>query len=175
VGRIASRTDVFSGLTYASSYEYDLNDNLKKITYPSGRIVEYVYDIHSRLTEVKQNSTVFANQFGYDDAGRLASYRTGAVLHTVGFDDAQRVASITSGSPGDLVLAYDYDHVGSVKKITDPRPGTTQEFTLDLLDRVTTASGPWGLLKWTYDAEGNRQQRLPVGSRRFNTMRILGD
>jgi YD repeat-containing protein len=40
--------------------------------------------------------------------------------------------------------------------IADPRPGASQSFAIDALDRLSVANGPWGSLTWTYDASGNR-------------------
>ena len=68
-GQLASRVDTVGVRSFTSLYEYDLNENLTKITYPSGRIVTYEYDPHNRLTTVRQNGNVFADQFTYDDAG----------------------------------------------------------------------------------------------------------
>ena len=82
-GQLASRTDTAGALTIASLYAYDLNANLTQITYPSGRLVTYQYDAHNRLTTVRQNGNIFADQFTYDDGGRLASYRTGTVTRSV--------------------------------------------------------------------------------------------
>ena len=155
-GRLASRRDVGDGLNVLSTYAYDGNDNLTGITYPSGRVVTYDYDAENRLVSVKQNGAIFADLFAYDDRGRLTSYRTGTITHAVTYDDAQRVNRLTSGSA--LDLTYGYDDVGNVRQIkyapTEAPP--REAFTVDNLDRLVTADGPWGALSWTYDPAGNR-------------------
>lgn len=159
-GRTKNRTDVTAAGTFVSVYGYDPNDTLTQLTYPSGRIVHYDY-IGERLATIRQNGTTFAQDFHYDDSGRLDRYKTGAVTHTFAFDVVDRLESLTAGPTGagaaaKLDLLYGYDNVGNVRSITDPRPGASQAFTVDPLDRLATATGPWPALGWTYDNAGNR-------------------
>lgn len=171
-GRLIARSDVASGLTFGSSYGYDANDNLSTLTYPSTRVVTYLYDIEHRLTTVKNNGVNFAQTFTYGDNGQLASYVTGAVTHTFTPDTADRVSRIVASSAGGtLDLTYTYDHVGNVKTIADPRAGMSQSFDYDSLYRLATATGPWGQLQWSYDAAGNRltETRGPTTTYVYNT------
>lgn len=173
-GQLASRTDVFGALTFVSRYEYDLNENLTKIIYPSGRVVTYEYDTQGRLTTVKQNGAVFADTFTYDGAGRLASYRTGTVTHTVTYDTAGRTSRLTSG--GALDLNYSYDPVGNVTAVTEPvQPA--QAFSYDNLNRLTGASGAWGQRSWAYNAAGDRTAEFGPGATSYQydatTRRLL--
>jgi len=157
-GRLASRTDQFLTLTFLSTYGYDNNDNLTRITYPSGRQVTYEYDAEDRLLRVRNNGVVFADTFTYDESGRLSSYVTGAVTHTMNYDDRDRVQRLRAGLSGSpaLDLTYGYNRVSHVKTITDARPGMSQSFDYDALDRLKTANGAYGTMTWTYDAAGNR-------------------
>ncbi len=156
-GRPAQRQDVTAGGTFSSSYIYDANDNLSTLTYPSGRVVTYLYDIENRLTTVKNNGVNFAQGFTYSDNGQLASYVTGAVTHTFTADAADRIGRIVaSGAGGALDLTYSYDHVSNVKAIADPRVGMSQSFEYDPVYRLSNATGPWGQQQWSYDAAGNR-------------------
>jgi YD repeat-containing protein len=158
LGRLTQRTDTVGALSFASQYAYNADDDLTSLTYPSGRVVAYEYgDSEHRLTAVRQNGALFAQGFTYDDAGRLVGYTTGAVTHNFTYDNANRAQRIlATGSGATLDLTYTYDQVGNVRTIADPRPGASQTFTLDPLDRLTTADGPWGQLNWSYDAAGNR-------------------
>ncbi len=117
---------------------------------------EYTYDAAGRLATVKNNGATFADQFTYEDAGRLASYRTGAVTHAITYDARQRVSTMTSGGASDLALTYSYDDANQIRQIGDPRPGMGQVFEYDKVGRLTAADGPWGNLRWAYDAAGNR-------------------
>ena len=114
-----------------------------------GRTVTYVAGTEHRLTSVSQNGAPFANSFTYNNAGRLASYQTGAVTHWFDYDLTDRPSRLRSVSGGGaLDLTYTYDAVGNVQTIADPRPGATQDFTVNPLDRLVTADGPWGHLGW---------------------------
>ena len=145
-GLLASRSDQpIAGTTFTSSYAYDADNLLTTITYPSNRTVTYEFGTEHRLTNVRQNGALFANTFTYDDAGRPASYQTGAVTHSFTYDTADRPSHLLSVSAGgSLDLTYTYDAVGNVQSIADPRPGAQQNFTVDPLDRLVTADGPWG-------------------------------
>jgi YD repeat-containing protein len=156
-GLVGSRSDVSSSWTFASAYGYDNDDLLASVVYPTGRTVSYEHTTEHRLAAVRQNGSLFANTFNYDDAGRLGGYQTGAVTHTFAYDLADRPAHLQSvAGGGSLDLTYAYDVVGNVRSIADPRSGATQLFTVDALDRLDTADGSWGHLGWTYDARGNR-------------------
>jgi YD repeat-containing protein len=160
--RTVTRADTTSAGTFSSTSTRDANDNLSQILYPTGRTVAYHYDAENRLTEVDHtppgasSSSVFASSFTYGDDGRLASYLTGAVTHNFTYQFDRPSHLWTSGGSAPLDLTYGYDNVGNVTGITDPRTGASQSFGLDALDRLTTATGPWGSLQWTYDAAGNR-------------------
>ncbi|MEO7272685.1 MAG: Calx-beta domain-containing protein [Vicinamibacterales bacterium] len=156
-GRLSQRLDNRSGFWFGSTYAYDANDNLTTLTYPTGRPVTYEYDIENRVTAVRQNGALFAHGVTYDDGGRLNAYSTGAVTHSVTYDTADRPKRLLSASAsGALDLTYGYDNVGNVTTISDPRPGASQSFDYDPLDRLTGADGPWGQMRWAFDDAGNR-------------------
>ena len=167
VGRVASRTDgIYPSMWFTSSYFYDGNSNLTEIRYPcipgsctQPRSVTYQYDAEDRLTRVRNNGVDFAYPFTYDDAGRLATYQTGAVTHRIDYDIRDRVQRLRAGpvAGNALDLTYSYNKVSQVLGITDGRgPAFNQGFGYDALDRLTTATGPWGQIGWSYDNAGNR-------------------
>jgi YD repeat-containing protein len=169
-GRPASRTDSGTplGQPFGSQYQYDGNDNLTRIIYPSltqtPRQVSYTYDNENRLTGVLNNGVSFASAFHYDDSGRLDSFQTGPVVHTVTYDTRDRVQALTAGAGSpQLSLTYGYNNVSQVIGITDPRAGMSQAFQYDALDRLRVADGPWGRLEWTYDPQGNRLTEQRAG------------
>jgi YD repeat-containing protein len=160
--RRLTRSDATPAGTFSSIYTSDANDNLQTLTYPSGRIVSYHYDAENRLTSFDHtppgapSSSVFAHDFAYGDDGRLSTYITGAVAHHFTYEFSRPKRLWTTGGTDALDLTYGYDNVGNVASIMDPRPSATQTFVPDPLDRLDTATGPWGTLHWTYDAAGNR-------------------
>lgn len=156
--RLTRRTDAINSRTFESRYAYDPNDRLKQVWYPSGNHVAYDYD-HDRLLRVydADPQTPFATGFDFHPSGGLASYTTGnGIVHAVTYDARYRPAHIT-GSGSALDLTYHYDGVGNILQIDDTRQNMTSVFHYDdALDRLTSATGPWGSLSWSYDAIGNR-------------------
>jgi len=155
-GRVNSRADLANGQTFTSQYQYFPDDTLDRLTYPFLRAITYEY-VQGRLSLVKNNGTIFADNFSYSDSGRLAGYRTGSVTHVITYDARERVKTIKAGTlPTGLDLTYTYDDANQVEEIADPRPAMNQMFEYDAVGRVWAADGPYGALRWSYDATGNR-------------------
>jgi RHS repeat-associated protein len=60
-----------------------------------------------------------------------------------------------------LNLTYSYDRSGSVTGICN---GTyTETYSYDMLDRLNSSSGPWGIISFGYDGVGNRVSKSVEG------------
>jgi YD repeat-containing protein len=160
-GRLHLRTDRFAGRQFSVQYEYDQNDRLSRLRYPSGRWVGYDYDNGNRITRVFDASAApqrnYARGFEYHPSGAVTHYLTdGDLQHDFGFD-ANRYWPTTIDS-GPLHLRYEnYDGVGNVRRIVDTRKSQPEEFTYDKLDRLRTVSAPYAAITYAYDAHGNRR------------------
>jgi YD repeat-containing protein len=145
---LATKTDNIDGRIFTTRYEYDNNDNLAAINYPSlsdsspRRRVEYQFDSEHRITHISEPSAnrVYASNFAYHPSGGLAAYIAGnGVQTTVTYDDHRYWPQ--SIAVRDWVLQYqNYDAVGNVGTIADSR-GKNQTLTYDSLDRLTRAEG----------------------------------
>ena len=159
-GRVAERKEIIGPYVFFSRYEYDTNDNLIAITYPSQRRVEYTYNAENQITKVSEPAAGrdYARMMSYHPSGGLTAYTLGNQIQaSLAYDPARYWLSHVESGP--LQLWYhNYDGVGNVRSITDARSGHDQLFTYDALDRLSTASGPNGLSQvWAYDVHGNRQ------------------
>lgn len=166
-GRLERRSDAVPGQpAYAQSFIYDANDNLRDITYPSGRVVRYDYDDANRITSVTEvtegntttNNKTYASNFSYHPSGAVTSYQTGnGLVHTFEYEPYRLwPKKIKVGNL--MELSYNnYDEVGNVGRIDDSRPGLNQEFEYDDLDRLTQAEANYGFITYRYDFHGNRQ------------------
>ena len=173
-GRPASRTDTTAGLTRTSTYGYDPLDRLTTVTYPSLQTAGYQYTASGRLSAVTYQGQTFGAGFTYDGSGRLTTYTTGPVTHALSYDDRDRTTQIGASSTvagTALQLGYTYNAVSLVTALSDHRPTHQQTFAYDALDRLTSATGPYGTggasatLTWAYDASGNRTlESRPGGS-----------
>ncbi|MGH9240431.1 MAG: hypothetical protein ACRD3G_20485 [Vicinamibacterales bacterium] len=158
-GRLAQRQDAVDGKLFNTQFEYNANDNLRAIVYPSGRRVEYQHGPQGRLASVSEPlaGRDYAFGFTYAPSGVLSGYTTGNLIQTqIARSESRRwVESITAGP---MQFTYgSYDGVGNVGAIGDSRPGFAQAFTYDATDRLQTATGAYGSAAFAYDAHGNRQ------------------
>ena len=163
-GRLASRTAILDGKVFTTRFEYDGNDALMAIHYPTiggsanRRIVAYDLDAERRITRVFDRTAGrnYASDFTYHPSGGMTSYVGGnGVPTTIAYDPARYwVTSVHSGA---LQLDYDgHDNVGNVTSTRDGRAGMNQTFGYDALDRLTSVNGPY-LSQYAYDIHGNRQ------------------
>ena len=181
-GRLASRTTLLDGKVFTTQFEYDGNDTLIAINYPTiggsanRRIVAYDLDAERRITRVFDRTTGrnYAREFTYHPSGGLTSFIAGNGLSTtIAYDPARYW--ITSVHSGALQLEYDaHDNVGNVKSISDARGGMNQTFAYDALDRLTLVNGSYSS-QFAYDVHGNRQDPTNTAAYQYdpNTLRLM--
>ena len=150
------REDHIDGQVFFTRFDYDARNNLKVLTYPSGRTVRYDYDSADRVIKVYSDSMVYADGINYYPSGAIESYTLGNdKQYVLTLDDRKRPWTLTDGP---VNLTYFYDPVGNVSSLTDHATSTTHGFTYDVLDRLWTVSGPFATA-FTYDAQGNRKTK----------------
>lgn len=160
-GRLAKRDTVIDGQPFVSGYEYDGNDNVAAITYPSGRRVVFGIDTANRITDVTDESfhRPIATYFVYHPSGAVTSYVSGnGIVNQMAYDSLRYwPRSVTAGTNG-LSLTYDpYDGVGNVFGIGDSRADRGPVvLEYDELDRLTRVTAPYGPESYAYDVHGNR-------------------
>jgi RHS repeat-associated protein len=125
--------------------------------------LEYGYDDRGRLTTFKQGTEV--TTFGYDQWDRLITRRD-AAGNTISYsyDDANRLT--VKRLPGNRVYRYTYDADGNVATMTTPR-GTTHRFTVTTGGRPEAYTPPAAPApyKRTYSTEKQLEDvRLPSGA-----------
>jgi RHS repeat-associated protein len=162
-GQMKTETKVIDGVTYTTQYTYDMNGNIKTMTYPSGRVVTYIYT-NDRVVSVLNNAAYLATSIGYKAFGGMTSITYGnGIAGSIDYDNQYRITSIAAGTV--LSLNYSlYDANGNIKTIQNGLESTkSRSFTYDGLDRLDTAisSGIWGgTLDWDYDGVGNRVKEI---------------
>jgi len=163
-GRLAGRTDTFDGQQFDTRYEHDADDNVVAIFYPGvsstiRRRVEFSYDAANRLQGIRDllNDRDYASGFSYHPSGALERYTSGnGIVNSFGYDP-QRYWIRSVAAAGWTLQYENYDAVGNVGGLVDSRPEVgIQTFAYDQLDRLVTATGPYGLISYAYDAHGNR-------------------
>jgi YD repeat-containing protein len=150
------------GHPFRTRYDFDDNDNLGQVVYPSNNRVHYDYNTENQIVSLSNPETgaVYASQIEYHPAGGTTRVALGnGVTSTFSYDPTRYwVSTIDSG---DVHLGYHYDTVGNVSAIDDPRAGKSWTFDYDPLDRLIYAnSGGLGTSNYGYDVHGNQQ--LPI-------------
>jgi RHS repeat-associated protein len=92
------------GPAYAVQHAYDLAGNVKTLTYPSGRIVNYSYDQAGRLSVFSGNlggsPRTYADTIGYNAAGQMIKERFGtntSLYHNSHYNNRQQLVSTRVG------------------------------------------------------------------------------
>ncbi len=120
--RLTQFTDAYGKIII---YEYDKAGNLRFLTYPGNKVVEYIYDNADRLTSVT-NWLSNITRYEYDKGGRLTKtlYPDGStILH--GYDIANRLKSILdfrSDASMNGIFNYTLDSSGNRTDISSYQP-----------------------------------------------------
>jgi RHS repeat-associated protein len=152
------------------AYAYDVGDRISAITYPSGRIVNYVRDTKGRVSSVTTRANAaasaitLASGMTYEPFGSLltATYGNGLALGQ-GWGNDGRLASrrlYRSSTAANLSqLTYGYDHDDNITSIADGvDPARNVTYFYDRpgrLARSVAVSGAVKRVDFFYDKNGN--------------------
>jgi RHS repeat-associated protein len=173
MGRTTQASRAINGQTYPIAYAY-ANEELSRVTYPSGRTVNMTPDDIGRLSQIASNGASLFNISSYNAAGKIlaASYGNGmAASYT--YNSQLQLASLVSGSGSTLVLNLTYNYGaqdnGQIQGITDGI--TTSQSTSYIYDELgrlkiaqtndLTSANTWKF-KFSYDRYGNRLAEIPA-------------
>ncbi len=168
------------------NYAYNVDGSLKTITYPSGRVVNYNYNIGQRPVSAvdSANNINFATGVHYTAAGALSSVVNGNTSSFAGITTTNSYnirmqpyeLKTTAGGAPVLDLTYDFGlgqfDNGNVSWIINNKDSSrTQQFGYDALNRLLSAYTPnlnsGGYHNWwqgfSYDIWGNLLARNVAG------------
>lgn len=166
VNRLTSKSETIAGRSYSTSYGYDGNDNITRITYPSTRVVNYGVNNRSQITSI----TGFVTNVSYYTSGGHAgfpssyTFANNGIVTTPTYNGRQLVTDIAAGSA--LHVGYGYDSRGNTTSISNYLDSTkNQTLVYDDLSRLTSFSGAWGSGSYGYDTNGlgNRTSKTVAG------------
>jgi RHS repeat-associated protein len=165
LNRLRSVTDSSLGKTI--QYEFDENGNRTKIIDAEGGVTRWEYDRNNRPVKVTDPDGQ-VTRFEYDAAGRRtkAIYGNG-VWTEYRYDASSQLTHMVTRDRTNLTLQgwhYQYDLRGNRTSKTD-HAGNVEAYLYDGLGRLTQTTYPNGrIVKWTYDAVGNRLTQTNNGS-----------
>jgi RHS repeat-associated protein len=180
-GNLVGETRVQDGATLSLAYSWDENGNVLTMTYPSGRMVTYNYDLNDRVTQVTMihqgENTTIASNLAYDPFGPMTSLTYGNGLTETRDYDVGGQLDTLAVSGGVLSLDYTFDETGNITAITDLLDGAkSKSYTYVPPDRLDTATiGGLGSFDYDYDNLGNRTQAVEPGGTTTYTINPLNN
>lgn len=184
LGQVIQEKKTTAGLVYVVGYDYDLDGQVTKVTYPSGRIVNYYRGAAGRITTVTQQAdatsveSLLAKWVTYQSFGPLQSlsYGNGLVLwKTFTQDYNLSTLVVEQGANSIINRAYtywynDFDITNVWDNNITPR---TDNYVFTPSHRLQNVYGDWGTQTYWQDAVGNRTGDVfTVDS--TTTTRVLG-
>lgn len=167
-GRVTSEVRTINGVAYTTGYRYDSSGRMDRITYPSGRTVDYGFDAAGRIggvitTPSGGNAQTVASSVTYHPFGGVRSFALGnGQTYTRSYDQDGRIASYTLGG-ADYTIGYDAaSRIGFITETANPP--NFNSYGYDNLDRVTSATLQASAYSYSYDAVGNRLTRSTGGN-----------
>lgn len=124
-----------------------------QVTDPAGRATNMTYDANKNVQQVRRHlgAQNVDMDFGYTANGALNTIQNplGITAVTINRDTLDRVASVVDATG--VTIGYQYDTLGRLWKITDPRLSTAVEYVYDNFDRVIEIRFPAGSVFYGYD------------------------
>lgn len=165
VGNIASEIHQVGSRSFTAGYAYDNLNRLQRITYPSGRIVDYARNTLGQITQVQLRASSTATPqtlvsgVTYRPLGPISALSFGnGVSTSIQHDAGYRVARITTSSNPARDFSYSYDAAGNVAGQTDHVDIYGMSYAYDAVDRLASQTNVIGTTTYGYDANGNRLQ-----------------
>jgi RHS repeat-associated protein len=151
LGRLIQKTQTTGTVVKTIGYGYDALGRMSSITYPSGKVLTYTFDVQGRVASMAVNAVNLVSGITYQPFGPAKSWTwSGGPVQTRNFDLDGRQTSYPYTATGTVNLAYDLGN-----RITALSGTVAKTYAYDKLDRLT---GYGTAITYQYDANGNRSQ-----------------
>lgn len=151
-------------------YEYDLNNNLTKLTDAKSQVTtlswHYGHLLASRTNLAAGNVAITYNHLGQvvtATTKAAGSASTNLIQYAYTYDSLNRLDTVTD-SRGSVVLDYDFSPGGLLNRVKDSH-GNETNYLYDATGRLSGLWAPnYGTVSYRYDAAGQlREKWLPNG------------
>lgn len=162
-GKVSGATQAIGSQTYSLTYGYDLSGHVTKITYPSGREVNYNYDNAGRLADKDSNNLAFTGTLGdntlrtysrgisYAPGGQMTQERLGtttAIYNKLFYNSRGQLAEIREGlsanndsSERGAIINFYSDHCWGMCTPTQQNDGSMPDNNGNLLKQEIDVPG----------------------------------
>ena len=159
-GRVVAKqqTVISTKTTLNTIYSYNSAGQITSMTYPSGRVLQFAYDVQGQPSAIQVDGRPLIADTRYQPFSGLQGFRLAAISgqpsYVRQFDLDGRIASYTFGNTS---IAVGYDAASRVAFLADTAvPANAVTYGYDALDRLTQAVMPNNVEAFQYDANGNR-------------------
>jgi RHS repeat-associated protein len=165
LGLLISETKVINSNTYITGFNYDSNGQLQSIVYPSGALINYVYDTLGRIERVSatlnQQQTTLVDNAKYLPFGPIKSYVFGnALSENISYDSDYRLTSKQIIGLTDNTYTHDVlNNITSVNGLID-----LKNYQYDSLSRLIQSTGNSEQQEFTYNLVGDRLTKVDNGA-----------
>jgi RHS repeat-associated protein len=138
LGRLTSMTVDPGGIVATTTFEYDVVDDVTKITRPNGAFLQYTRDDARRVTKVEDNAGASVS-YVRDAMGDITERRIREsdndvlLAQTAAFDELGRLLRYVGAAS--QTWTYVYDKTNNLVSVTDPRSNVYQ-WAFDSLNRL---------------------------------------
>jgi len=166
-GRLAQKNSTILGHGYTMGTSYSPGSRVMSVTYPSSRTLDYTRDSMGRMqglsTTYNTNTATLVSNMTYNPFGSPKGLNTG--VGGVVNNQSGQGGYIEVANPGEqMERIYTYDSNRNLINIQGTNtPWYNQTFTYEALNRLTDATGRYGVINYTYDNVGNRSTRTVIG------------
>ncbi len=169
LGRVTQQNDTIADWSFNTRYNHDAMSRVTRITYPSGRIVNYTRDIMGRINKITTQNDAEAelqtlvSEIQYRPFGGIESMQYGnGIIQNYSYDLDGRLQSIIATGIGNIRSEfYSYDLNGNVSGITDNlHANKDRTFLYDKLSHLSDERYSEGEREYQYDEVGNRTRKL---------------
>lgn len=174
LGRITRDVRIIGTQTYRTKYDYDTASNLKNVTYPSGREVEYQPDTKNRIGLVRTRKSAsdswinLASNIAYEPFGPIKSFTYGnGLTENLTFDQHYQPDLMQTLNGGSSVqnIDYGFNLNNELETVLDNKNSArSQTLGYDEVGRLNNAQGQYGTLSIGYDFVGNRLSQTRGGA-----------
>jgi YD repeat-containing protein len=161
-GQIVAQRQTVGAQTYALAYEYNLAGQLKKQTYPSGRVVAHTYDDAARLVSAAGGAQTYASSVSYAAHGGalgvvLGNGTSEAAEYNSRLQPTSLMLKVGSGAATKVIQQYAYKY-GRVDQATGDVDETKNAGQVARVDGFIGGSPSAPVKQWeqrlTYDSIG---------------------